>query len=123
MESLSVKIDPQIQQVLAVWLVNLLDAYKYRQLAFRNVPDKIVDELYRITDLDATQGDGQVYYPQFDDCARLIDWQSLVYASFKATAATDIAAKKLKALRDRGKDLGIQDCHADWNHTRKRIEG
>ncbi len=108
LESLSVKIDPQIQQVLAVWLVNLLDAYKYRQLAFRNVPDKIVDELYRITDLDATQGDGQIYYPQFDDCARLIDWQSLVYSSFKATAATDIAAKKLRVLRERGKDLGFR---------------
>ncbi len=105
LESLSVKIDPQIQQVLAVWLVNLLDAYKYRQLAFRNVPEKTIEELYRITDLDATQGDGQVYYPQFDDCARLIDWQSLVYASFKATAATDVAAKKLKSLRERGKDL------------------
>ncbi len=105
LESLSVKIDPQIQQVLAVWLANLMDACNYRQLAFRNVPDKIVDELYRITDLDATQGDGQVYYPQFDDCARLIDWQSLVYASFKTIAATDIAAKKLKVLRERGKDL------------------
>ncbi len=104
-DSLAAGIDPQIQQILAVWLVNLLDAYKYRQLAFRNVPDKIVEELDRINDLDATQGDGQVYYPQFDDCARLIDWQSLVYASFKATAATDIAAKKLKPLRDRGKNI------------------
>ena len=108
LESLSVKIDPQIQQVLAVWLVNLLDAYKYHQLAFRSVPEKAIAELYHITDLDATQGDGQVYYPQFDDCARLIDWQSLVYASFKATAATDIAAKKLKAVRDRGRTIGLR---------------
>lgn len=104
LDSLST-IDSQLQQVLAVWIVNLLEAYQYRQLAFRNVPDKIVDDLYRINDIDATQGDGQVYYPQFDDCARLIDWQSLVYASFKATAATDIAAKKLKPFRDRGKNI------------------
>jgi hypothetical protein len=107
LESLSVRIDPEIQQILAVWLVNLLDAYRYRQLAFRNVPEKTVAELYRITDLDATQGDGQVYYPQLDDCAQSIDWQSLVYASFKATAATDIAAKKLRLLVDRGKSLRI----------------
>lgn len=105
LDSLCRQMDPQIQRVLALWIENLLDAYKYRQLAFRNVPDKIVDELYRITDLDATQGDGQVYYPQFDDCARLIDWQSLVYASFKVTAATDIAAKKLLPLRAKGANL------------------
>jgi hypothetical protein len=107
LDSLS-KIDPQVQQILAVWIVNLIEAHKYRQSAFRNVPDEIVEALYRINDIDATQGDGQVYYPQFDDCARLIDWQSLVYASFKATAATDIAAKKLKPLRDRGQNLSFR---------------
>jgi len=93
--------DPEVQQILAVWLVNLVDACKYHKLAFRNVPRQVIDEIYLVDDLDATQGDGQRYYPQFDDCAVLLDWQSLVYASFKATAATDIAAKKLFELRDK----------------------
>lgn len=95
-------LDPEIEQILATWLINLMEAHRYRQLAFRDVPLETQLQLYAIDDLDATQGDGQKYYPQFDDCAGRLDWQSLVYASYKAIAATDIAAKKLKALRGRG---------------------
>jgi hypothetical protein len=91
-------LDPEIEMILAAWITNLVDAWHYRMLAFRNVPRKTIDELYHINDLDETQGDGQKYYPQFDDCAGLLDWQSLVYASYKTIAATDVAAKKLAAL-------------------------
>lgn len=98
LESLVDSLDPQVELILAPLLANLVDAYKYRQLAFRNVPTELIHQLYRINDLDATQGDGQKYYPQFDDCAALIDWQSLVYASYKTIAASDIAAKKLSRL-------------------------
>lgn len=100
--------DPDIEQVLAVWLANLMDAHRYYKLAFRNVPFETMEQLYAIDDIDATQGDGQKFYPQFDDCAALLDWQSLVYASFKTIAATDIAAKRLKPLRDKGQDISFK---------------
>ncbi|MCK4858086.1 MAG: hypothetical protein KAT58_08975 [candidate division Zixibacteria bacterium] len=107
LDTLIRNLDPRIEMVLAVWLANLLDAHKYHEFAFRNVPLRIIHELHQIDDLDATQGDGQKYYPQFDDCARLLDWQSLVYASFKTIAATDIAAKKLSRLVEKGRDISF----------------
>jgi hypothetical protein len=100
--------DQEIELVVSVWLANLLDAHKYHQLAFRRVPVETQHELYEISDLDATQGDGQKYYPQFNDCADLLDWQSLVYASYKTIAASDIAARKLRLLRERGADIDFK---------------
>lgn len=92
-------LSPEIQRALARWILNLIEANRYHQLAFRNVPARTIQELYQIDDIDATQGDGQIYYPQFDDCAATIDWQSLVYASFKVIAATEIAAKHLREAK------------------------
>ncbi len=87
-----------VQRTLALWILNIIDAYHYHRLAFRNVSPQTLQEIHGISDLDATQGDGQIYYPQFDDVAAAIDWQSLVYSSFKVIAATDITAKKLRTL-------------------------
>lgn len=92
-------LNPELRNILALWILNIVEAYRYHRLALRNVPGHIVQDLYRIQDLDATQGDGQVYYPQFDDCAALIDWQSLVYSSFKVIAASDVTAKRLQSLQ------------------------
>ncbi len=91
-------LSPETKNALALWILNIVEAYRYHKLAFRNVPDRIVHEVYRIQDLDATQGDGQVYYSQFDDCAAAVDWQSLVYSSFKVIAVSDITARKLQSL-------------------------
>ena len=93
------KLSPEIQRALALWILNIIEANHYHQLAFRNVSVKTVQELYQIDDIDATQGDGQIYYPQFDDCAATIDWQSLVYVSFKVIAASEIAAKQLHGVQ------------------------
>lgn len=98
LDSVQRTFDPRVQDILAFWIVNVADAYRFHQLAFRNVPPEIVQRLSVIDDLDATQGDGQKYYPEFDDCARLLDWQSLVYAHYKIIAATDLAAKRLQVL-------------------------
>lgn len=92
------KLSPEVQRILALWILNIVEANRYHRLAFRNVPATTVQEVYVIKDLDATQGDGQKYYPQFDDCAAMLDWQSLVYSSFKVIAASEITAKKLQSL-------------------------
>ncbi len=95
LDSLENLISPDVKNALAFWINNVVEAYRYHQLAFRNVPPELVYRLSRITDIDATQGDGQKYYPEFDDCAAALDWQSLVYAHFKVIAATDLVAKRL----------------------------
>ena len=98
LEEQTALLSPAIKEVLALWILNIVEANSYHQLAFRNVPHRIVQEIFQIQNLDATQGDGQIYYPQLDDCASTIDWQSLVYSSFKTIAASDVTAKKLQKL-------------------------
>lgn len=98
LEEQTALLSPEIKTALALWIHNIIEANRYHQLAFRNVPDRVVREIYQVQNLDATQGDGQIYYPQFDDCASTIDWQSLVYLSFKAIASSDVTAKKLQGL-------------------------
>lgn len=95
---LTSQLSPEIKNVLALWIMNIVEAHRYHMLAFRTVSENTIRGLYQIQDLDATQGDGQVYYPEFDDCAATIDWQSLAYSSFKAIAVSDITAKKLQSL-------------------------
>ncbi|MGB5105686.1 MAG: hypothetical protein WBP29_01705 [Candidatus Zixiibacteriota bacterium] len=95
---ISSKLSPDIQRILALWISNIIEAKQFNELAFRNVSAETMREIYEIQDLDATQGDGQKYYPQFDDCAAMLDWQSLVYSSFKVIAASDITVKKLRSL-------------------------
>ena len=102
LEDIAKRLGPDIENALALWILNIVDAYRYQQLALRNVTPKTVSELYEIRDLDATQGDGQKYYPQFDDCAASLDWQSLVYASFKVISASELTAKKFQSLRAPG---------------------
>lgn len=91
------QLDRRSQEVLASWVLNVVEAYRYQKLALRNVATSTIAELYEVQDLDETQGDGQKYYPQFDDCAREIDWQSLAYSSFKVIATSDLTAKRLRA--------------------------
>ncbi len=108
LDSLQKDVSPDIQNVLAFWINNVAEAYRYHQLAFRNVPPALVYRLSTITDIDATQGDGQKYYPEFDDCAAMLDWQSLVYAHFKVIAATDLTAKRLAAIAGSPRMVSIE---------------
>lgn len=110
LEQQTAMLSPEIKNLLALWIRNIVEAYQYHELAFRNVPARIVQDLYQVQNLDATQGDGQIYYPQFDDCASTIDWQSLVYSSFKVIAASDVTAKQLQklAVSDNFKTVNIE---------------
>lgn len=93
--TLETQLSYDAQLAIAILLTDLLEAAYYQEMAFRRVPGEVISALYSVTDLDATQGDGLKYYPQFDDCAATLDWQSLVYASYKTTASADRAAKTL----------------------------
>lgn len=84
-------IHKSIRMEIGKILLNILDAVRWRDLALRNVPDDLISEIFDIKDLGETQGDGTIYYHQYDDVARLIDEQSLYYARMKAVQAAEDA--------------------------------
>jgi len=87
-----------VQTVIAELLVNLADAIRWRNLAFRNCDRQDLDEAAAIRDMAQTQGDGQLYYPVLDDIATTIDWASLYYAALKTAAAAEKAERALAPL-------------------------
>ncbi|MBD3169571.1 MAG: hypothetical protein GF307_08815 [candidate division Zixibacteria bacterium] len=90
-----------IQIEIAEALLNILDAVKWRDMALRNVPPGLIHEVFKINNLGETQGDGTIYYPQFDDISAVIDEQSLYYACMKAVQAAENAR------------WGIEDLYKD----------
>lgn len=89
----------KLRPILAELIFNLLDAYKFILIAFRNVSYKLKDAVYNVWDFPETQSDGEKYYPQFDDMARLLDEHSLYYASLKVSSAAERASSKLRKLK------------------------
>jgi hypothetical protein len=97
----------ELQKIVAALMLNAYDAYKWRQLAVRNVNSADMAAIFRIDNLSNTLGDGQIYYPEIDDIAQSIDEQSLYYSSLKAVQAAEIAYKDIKKYLAKTKsDLG-----------------
>jgi hypothetical protein len=86
------------KMVVAQLLVNLADAIRWRELAFRNCDHEDMRKAFNIRDLSDTQADGMVYYPELDDLAGSIDWPSLHYAALKTAAAVEQAEAGLIGL-------------------------
>ena len=95
----AIPIDLQI--IVASLMLNLYDAYKWRQIAVRNLDHEAMASLFSIKDLAESIGDGQVYYPQVDDIAANIDEHSLYYACMKAVQASETCYKDLLNYLDR----------------------
>ncbi len=85
-----------VQVILAQLIVNLADAIKWRDLAFRRCDRAAMERAFTIRDLADTQGDGMVYHPELDDIAGTLDWPSLHYAALKVAAASELAESSLK---------------------------
>ncbi len=85
-----------VRIILAETIVNLADAIKWRNLAFRNCKHTDMQKAFAIRDLSDTQGDGTVYYPELDDIAASIDWASLHYAALKVAALAEQTEHKLQ---------------------------
>ncbi len=90
-----------VELALARLLVNLTEAIKWRNLAFRNCDPEDIQAAFQIRDLADTQADGMVYYPELDDLAATIDWPSLHYAALKTAAAAEQAEAELARYIDR----------------------
>ena len=84
-----------LQHIVASLMLNLYDAYKWRQLAVRNLDYDDMLSLFSIKNLSEILGDGPVYYPQIDDIAAAIDERSLYYAGMKTAQAAETCYKDL----------------------------
>ncbi len=91
----TVALPDTVQTIVAELIVNLTDAIRWRDLAFRNCDREDMERAFNIRDLANTQGDGMVYYPELDDIAATIDWSSLHYAGLKMASAAERAERKL----------------------------
>jgi len=93
--SMTEKLPDTVKTILAELIVNLTDAIRWRNLAFRNCDPDDMQKAFNIRDLADTQGDGMVYYYVLDDIAETIDWPSLHYAALKTAAAAEKAERTL----------------------------
>ncbi|MBN1301741.1 MAG: hypothetical protein JW995_11050, partial [Melioribacteraceae bacterium] len=74
---------------MAILIDNMIEAYRWRQVAVRNLDWEEMQKVYSNRSFPFDQPDGQVYYPEFDDIENSIDKQSLFYSTQKAAAAAD----------------------------------
>lgn len=79
----------EIRRPLGMLIENIREAMEWREIALRNVPYAVRQKLFYIRDIADTQGDGQVYYPEIDDAAQSIDFESLFYAGLKVAEAAE----------------------------------
>jgi len=89
-----------VRSIIAGLIVNLGEASRWRDIAFRRCDRTAMEQAYARRDLADTQGDGQVYYPEMDDIAATIDLASLHYAALKTAAAVGWAECHLARIED-----------------------
>ncbi len=101
----------EIKVSLTKLIINLTDAYRWRQIAVRNVSPKDMQRVFHIRDLAFTQGDGNIYYPEFDDIMKTIDLQSLYYSSQKVVASTDLFRYEVDSLLKNRKEYKLDNLN------------
>ncbi|UCG60449.1 MAG: hypothetical protein JSV52_08920 [Candidatus Zixiibacteriota bacterium] len=94
------RLPDSVQTIIAQLLVNLADAIKWRNLAFRNCDPEDLQKAIEIRDLAISQEDGLVYYPELDDIAANIDFPSLHYAALKIASAAEQSELSLRSYVD-----------------------
>jgi hypothetical protein len=87
-----------VQPILGQLLVNIIDAHRWAELAFRNVDGNQRVAVTRRLDLGEEQVDAYDYCPALDDVAATWDEASLWYAAEKCVQALDDARIALAAL-------------------------
>ncbi len=94
-----IKVIPEAAQApLAQLILNLIDAHRWIELAFRNVPAQARLKMQKRPDLGVEIGDALDYAPEVDDVARTLDEASLWSGGLKAVEAVDEARHGLADL-------------------------
>ncbi|MCI0343403.1 MAG: hypothetical protein L0216_20035 [Planctomycetales bacterium] len=99
-EAASAPIPADVREVLGKLVLDLLDAWKWTERAFRSVPTEVRLRLARRLDLGVELTDALDYCPDLDDVARTWDEASLWYGGLKCVAALDEARQALAGLRE-----------------------
>ncbi len=89
-------VPPEVQPILGRLVLNVLDAQRWAELAFRNVPGEKRIAVSRKINLGEEQVDAMDYEPAIDDVARTWDEASLWYAGLKCVEALDEARLSLR---------------------------
>ena len=92
-------VDLELQRIVAIAMLDLADARRWVDLAFRNVgwDDRLA--VWRILDLSEIQLDGLRYDPAVDDVMGALDRESLLYGGMKAVRATEELRARLRAWK------------------------
>lgn len=99
-------IDLEIRKAVARTVLHLLNAYKFQQIAVRNIDYEDAAACWRIRKLGETQFDGLEYYPQLEDCAQNLDYNSMFYAGYKLLQSSQTLADTLITMK--------QTLKIDW---------
>ena len=99
---------PEASRALGQLVLNMLDAHRWAELAFRNVPLELRLAVARRLDLGMESVDALEYPAEVDDVARLWDEASLWYAAGKCVEALEVARRALAGV-DAPADLAF-----DW---------
>jgi hypothetical protein len=95
------KLPKEVSEVLGQLVLNLIDAHRWADLAFRNVPMEQRLAVSKRLDLGQEEVDALDYEPAVDDVARTWDEASLWYAAMKTVEALDVARVALAPLVER----------------------
>ena len=93
-------IPQQARPVLGKLVMNVIDAHRWADLAFRNVPGEKRIVVARRLNFGEEQVDAFDYCPEVDDLARTWDEASLWYAGEKCVQALDDARLSLAELQE-----------------------
>lgn len=104
---------PEIKLSLSKLITNIADAYHWRQVAVRNVSAKDMQKVFNIRDFSFSQGDGTLYYPEFDDIMKTIDLQSLYYSAQKVVSATDLFRYEVDSLLNNHKEYKLDKINIE----------
>ena len=107
-------IDPAIQQVMAPAIINMTEAWRFTQIAMRNVDYKDAVRAWRIRHLGETQFDGMDYYPELENIAKVIDMNSMYYAGIKLMAIAEQLADTLIALKNSKSGIKWKEQSFNW---------
>ncbi len=106
---------PKLREALAPTLIHLLSAYKFRQIAMRNVDWKDAVDCWRVRKLGETQFDGMEYYPYMEDCAQNLDLNSIIYAGYKLLESSQILVKAIDKLAGDTLEIDWTKQNANFN--------
>lgn len=97
-------IHPEIRKAVARTVLHLLEAHRFQQIAVRNIDFRDAVEVWRVRHLGETQYDALEYFPQLEDCARELDFNSIYYAGYKLLGTSEVLADTLLDLKS-NKDI------------------